>query len=375
MINARILGDLEQRLDDVHVFSVYLDGRATDFAERGSWRRVLADEVTRLRDALAGAPHAEREEFERAVGHLDALIAEHEERINGGGWVAFITAGGVHYAEEQPVPLPILADWRRGIRGAPSLHALHESDPVFVAFVDSRKGRLYRYECAELRQLATVHAHASVGAVLHMGDPSYRKTGTHGRTGTDAAALALRAGRERLYRELAAELATHARSGDLIIVGGTDPAPKDFRAAIPKSLAPSARVVDDIPGWATTHDIGLAAARHASEVRRERDRALVNAVFDAAAAGQLGVVGATDTRHALRCGAVHELLLTDKFINVNPDRAERFIHDALADQAIVEVVTGDGAARLDDRSDGVGAILRFDPQGRRSGPVRPRPAA
>jgi hypothetical protein len=55
---------------------------------------------------------------------------------------------------------------------------------------------------------------------------------------------------------------------------------------------------------------------------------------------------------------VHTLVLSTSFIALQPEVAEVFVRSALAQDARVEVVSGD-AARMLEESGGTGVLLRF----------------
>jgi stalled ribosome rescue protein Dom34 len=85
----------------------------------------------------------------------------------------------------------------------------------------------------------------------------------------------------------------------------------------------------------------------------------VGAVLERSGAHGKGVTGIQATREAMQAGAVHEVLLTSAFIDRQPDDAEDVVRAAMAQRARVELVSGNGAMLLDNKAEGVGALLRF----------------
>ncbi len=57
---------------------------------------------------------------------------------------------------------------------------------------------------------------------------------------------------------------------------------------------------------------------------------------------------------------MHTLVLSNSFVALQPEVAEVFVRSALAQDAKVEVVSGDAARTLEE-SGGAGVLLRFSP--------------
>jgi peptide subunit release factor 1 (eRF1) len=87
-------------------------------------------------------------------------------------------------------------------------------------------------------------------------------------------------------------------------------------------------------------------------------------VVDAAGAGGLAAFGREETLRALDEMRVDTLLLSRSFILQQPDLADRCVGAALAQDAAVEELSEEGAARL-DRGGGIGARLRYRVRGPR----------
>lgn len=361
MLTDRALGALERSLRGQRVLSVYVDGRVTDPARRTQWRTELAQAVEEQRALLAGATHAEREAFERAAAVLAAELRAVTGAIGAPGLVAFATEGGVQCLERLPVSVPLRVEWGEGIVLGPAMRALKESRTAAVAIVDARSARMYRYQHAALEELDELRTSVWGEPPTHMGQPPRQgfHPGTRGLAGTDAASRERRLARERLMSDLAARLAKVAGSDGWILLGGTPMAAREARGALPARLAARARIVPGLHLRATAAEIAKAAAAAASEMRRSEDLAAVERVLDGAGANGRGAAGIAGTRGAMDAGALQRLFVTLRFLDRHPAESEELIRQALARRASVEVVSGEGAERLDAEGEGVGALLRY----------------
>ena len=133
--------------------------------------------------------HPHRDEFERCVRHLDALISEFSAGVGAPGWGAFITADRVDDAQPLPAPTPTLAVWSTGPCIAPYVRSLKEWRPVVAAVSTWKSATIYRYRTSQSGTRRRV-ARASLRSTTpqHMGAPADRVAftpGTHGKTGHD----------------------------------------------------------------------------------------------------------------------------------------------------------------------------------------------
>jgi hypothetical protein len=361
MLTEQQLMELAHSLAADHVLSVYVDGQVRDPALQARWKARITTQLSTIRADLADSDHMEREAFESSVRHLDSAISAVSGAVGAPGWVAFVTASGIRYAESQPVALPDVVEWSRGARIAPYLRVLKEETPVLVAVVNSRKATLFRYRHGRLETVRQLHAHHPVGDVPHMGDTPRDRfhQGTRGRTGTEAAAQAAAAGRKRLVHELGELIVEHAGSDGWVLIGGTPKAALEAYGALPRSLSGRTTLSQRLGISASSHQIATAAAAAGSALRRARDEELVGVVFERSGGHAKAVTGVHATREATRAGAVHEVLLTSAFIDRQPDDAEDVVRAAMAHRAMVELVSGNGATLLDTKAEGVGALLRF----------------
>lgn len=362
MLTREQLVELERRLRERWVLSVYVDATVQDPAERGAWRVKLDTSLAAIRLSLRDATHDEREAFAAATARLHESLAAVSGALRSTGWVAFVTDADVPYAEGLPVPMPTLVTWERGMRIAPYLRALREHRPAIVALLDSHHARLYRYQLGRLESVETLHAHAVVGPVYHMGDapdPGFHG-GVRGTTGTDANQRTLREGLRRMLVETAERISTLAGSDAWIVLGGT-PQPTQALATLlaehedlkPRIALPSLHV------WCTEAEIARVAATTAGEMRARRDLAVMAGLVEGTPHERFAAFGQAATRRALRAGAVRELLVSRRFLDEFASAGERLVRAALDEGAEIEEVSGAAADRLDALCGGVAARLRF----------------
>src|SRR5690606_17738296 len=204
MLTPTELRELWRDLADREVLSVYLDTRVTDPAMRDAWRPAL---LTAVRAAGARIEdQEERERFDRAVAFLRDPSPPPGGAWAAPGWVAFATSDGIRYAGDLPVQPAPLAVWRVGPVIAPYMRALKQRHPVFVAVVESRSIRLYRYALGELRKLEVLEAPAdetSGNGAGASGSRGSSQPAARGSVGTEAASRR----RQAAFQKLASQFA------------------------------------------------------------------------------------------------------------------------------------------------------------------------
>lgn len=93
----------------------------------------------------------------------------------------------------------------------------------------------------------------------------------------------------------------------------------------------------------------MRALRHATAVRR---------MLRSAGVTDTSAVGEAPTLDALKSGMAEELLLTTRFIDMNPDLSATALELARQRSIRVTMVTGVAALELDLVAGGIGAVLR-----------------
>jgi hypothetical protein len=361
MLTRTQLAELYRSLGAERVLSVYIDGTATDPAQR-LWRLQLDNSLTDLRTWLEGSPHVEREQFNRCVERLKENIGSLPFGIGAPGWAAFITKDGIRDAHQLPVPVSTLAVWSTGPCLAPYMRALKESRPVVVAVTDATKADLYQYRLGRLEPLETVRAHHVIKDAPHMSAPPRQgfHKGTGGPPGRDSAQRSLLAGRDRMLAEAADRITDLAGKESWILLGGIKrevaQLAKDLESTSPNRVLE----LDSLDVHASEAEIAEAARAGASTLRDDLDAKRIEEIAGLAAAHGLGAIGPGDTRMALSQASVRELYLTHRYLLEHASETEEAIRAALDQDASVEEVSGRAAALLDEHG-GLAAGLRFRP--------------
>lgn len=362
MLTYSQLAKLERSARGYHVLHVYVDPTELDAVARRAWRKTLAGAVVAQRKALGGAPHAERNEFDKAAELLEKLTRELSDDVDGAaGWAAFLTADrSLHAGPTHRAPRTSLA-WRIGISAAPYMRLFQGPADVIVALVDARSTDIYRLSGRDVERVGHVNAHAHVGRAAHMGDSAREgfHTGTRGTALADAAQRALEVGRERMLHDVANELEALARPSGWIVIAGTRSNAHDAIKHLGKA-AQKRTVYVPGPGMdASEADIAAAATEGRHQLEIEHETARVTDIVDRAVGRGRAVVGLEPTRAALETGAARDVLATPRFFDERPDEAEAVALDVLAHGARLVEVTGQAAERLDAEAGGIAAALRF----------------
>lgn len=351
---------LVRDLSATKVLSVYLETRVTDPALREAWRPVL---TSALRDLAASLPEHERPALERARSVLDDMVPRLGGVWGAEGWVAFVTADGVHRASDVPAPCPTLVAWREGPVVAPYMRLLKEHRPVIVALVDSRSARIYRYALGVLEELPEMSLsateHPAAGTVPGPERRGRSVPAPRSATGTERARRRQVAAFESLAAALAARLTELAGEDGWILIGGTREWTRLAGDALPAHLAGRATVSATLSRDAGAAEITLAAQRAATALRAAQGHTLLTSLLEDARITGRAARGVPAVQRALRAQAVDLLLLSPAFVRGDGEEAEGAVRAALLQGADVEVLSGDAAARLDQVANGVGARLRF----------------
>jgi hypothetical protein len=360
LTNAELQG-LQRELADHNVLSVYLDTGFTDPAMREAWRPALQ---TVLRDARAQiSDDNDRAEFDRAA----ALLRDPEPSPGGTwgapGWVAFVVADGVRYANDLQVAPGTLAVWRRGPMIAPYLRALKQLRPVLVALVESGRARLFRYATGTLGGLGELSApgqeapragRPTAPSVIGASAPAPR-----GATGSDFASRRQDAAFDRLVATLGQRLAQLEGGEGWVLIGGTPEWAQLAGEALLPQFAGRILVSATLDHDASDTEIIAAAKRAATELRATQGVALVDQLIEQAGAQARATVGIPATQRALRANAVDLLLVTPNFISAHEREVEDFVRASMASGGDVEVPSGEAAEHLDQAGGGIAARLRF----------------
>jgi hypothetical protein len=357
MLERSQLVDLYRTNRDKPVLSVYLDAEQHDFAERRRWRVALKNGVSDQRQRTS-----DPEQLDRALAHLRDALEDPSGLgfLSGRGWVGFATPDELLYASSLPVPMPDLVRWEKGLRVAPYARALKQARPVVAVLVDSRHARVVRYRLGALKERASLEADTYLG---DLSDVSVQKrahahTGVRGKTGRDAAQNFLDVERDRLMSRVAEEVEKEVAREGLLVLGGAPRAVDALRNALAVPEERTSRVSSlsfDLSDAEILHAVEVAS----SELSAAGNERLLERLFEQAESNGAACLGEKDTERALLERRVQTLVFSDQMRARQPDRVDHFHGAALEQDAdVVEVALG-AASELENRGEGVGALLRY----------------
>ncbi|MBA4072214.1 MAG: hypothetical protein C0497_10320 [Gemmatimonas sp.] len=353
---------LDGELRNTPTLTLYLDGRSENPAWRTAWRRSLKQEETRLRRALADAPHAEREAFTRDIEALEEYLAHRRGTMDAPGWLGVMADAEVRLDVPLRGVTPTIGRWGHGVALAPFLCASEAGDgSAWVVVADSRAARVFRCDDDSVRRVDTVRTqtHPALEEGAAKGRRGSPHLGTRGGVGRAAAERARREARSRMLRTLAAHV--RALTPALpVFVGGTPQLLAEAMAAMAHEGVTQVIETPVLGARARVGEIARAVHEGLVQLRRAAEQQLVEELLRRYGDDALGAAGAAITGRALDERSVHTLVLSNSFVALQPEVAEVFVRSALAQDARVEVVSGD-AARLLEESGGAGVLLRFSP--------------
>lgn len=360
MLTREELTLLERDLRDDKVLSVYIDGRASDPAERRQWRQNM-DKA--LRDAAATVPEGDGEEkaaFAESVQYIEAALALITGAVGDLGWAGFATRSGLRHAESLPVPMPNLARWTTGPWISPYVRALKEERPVLVALVDAHNARLLRYAHGLIEPLEELHVRATGVPPGHMGDTPREgfHSGVRGETQRDKAQHERNVAVEALVDDVAEHLYTHGAAESWTLIGGAQTTASHLDGHVRDRLHEQVIHVPSLRVDASDAEIAAMARQAGSLLRNARDLGVINSVADTLAFSGHGAVGRMATTRALDELRVQRLYFTHRFLDALGAEAEHAVRAALRQGADVEEVSGEAADRLNDYG-GIAATLRY----------------
>ena len=354
------LVELERRMSGARVLSVYLPGPGRDPALRAAPRTMLDSALSRLRHELVGAPHAEREAFVAASEHVlrrvDGNLPAHAS-----GVAIFADENGVrHVGGLAEAPAPVV-EWKEGAVLAPYLASAARARSAIVALIDSRDARVLKYHDGRLDLMEKFHARAHVEEPIHMGDQPHGPfhAGVRGETGTDETERREWAAFDRMLHPVLhrIELAVHP---DLwLIVAGMPQSVRLLVASLPRALSGRTELVSGLTLDSSDAEIAHAADNAMRGLEQRHDASVVEHVLDKGRAGDRAAIGWRETMLALQERAASVVLMSEGFLSRSLRRAETLTRLGMEGGAQVEIIPGEGAARLDAESEGVAAELRF----------------
>lgn len=362
MLSRTKLTELYRALRDEFVLSVYVDGEATNPAERLAWRKRLDQSIAKVARGLEEAEDSDgKVAFGEALALLDQELGKVDSFIPDRGWVGFATPERMCYASAVPVPMPDLVRWERGVRVAPYVRALKQQRPVVLALVDSQHARIFRYRDGRLGEADSLEADTFMGDLSEVGSAkrASTNTGRRGDTATDAARRFRLVEAERLMKRVASAVAERAGDSGFAVIGGTPEAIGHAVEMLPKSLGDRIIQQPSLRLDMSDAEVRAAAEESASTLSGQFHGRLLDEVMDLARASGRGVLGREGTEQALREQRVETLLMSRSFVRSDPDYADRCVGAAFEQQADAVELSDPASARLDGEAGGVAARLRY----------------
>ncbi|MCZ8205028.1 hypothetical protein [Gemmatimonas sp.] len=361
MLTTAALRDLRDRLGSTRTLSIFLGESAEDPAGRTMGRRTLAHLLDHLQDDLRGASHAERVACEQAVSHAQERLGEIPFSTRFSGWVAFVTAEAVMYAEMVPVAMPTRVSWSNGPRLAPYLRAFGLPRPTAVAVMDSASARLFLWKHGVLAEQETVTTDLTLGSMDHMGAPPRPgfHTGTRGTSGADVAEQEQRTRLTKHVHAVGDRLMTLAAADGRVLVGGIPTVAQMMVSHVVSERRGQARVLAGLDVNDSAAGVAARTAVAVGEWAQELDLADLTALAEQGYPGGLAAFGLTPVFAALRDGAVDRLLISEHFLDRWPKEVESALELALDTRAQLRYLTGAAGERLDSVGGGIAARLRF----------------
>ncbi|MEN8375159.1 MAG: hypothetical protein ABFS34_06895 [Gemmatimonadota bacterium] len=361
MLTRDRLVELYRSYQDRPVLSVYVDADQHDPAQRDAWRVNLKRGIRGARAALKDASREERADFDAAAEAIEEAVGGVTSFLRGRGWVGFAGPDGLIHGDRVEVPLPDLVRWESGLRIAPYMRALKQTQPVRVVILDRRKATVYRYRDGKIEEVDHARADTFIGDLTDMGvgKRAARQSGVRGQTGTDLAQTTLDRAADQLVARLASDLCPDGCTGPLIL-GGTPEQIAALRRALPGGGG--ADCVDepslhfDVPSARLTQLVEEAASRLSSR----RSEALVAEIVERSHPGDDGCLGRDATEKALRERRVRTLAVSVGLQRRDPDLADRLIGTAIGSNgADAHLLPRDAGELLDEVGEGMGALLHY----------------
>ncbi|MCL6649150.1 MAG: hypothetical protein K6U89_12525 [Chloroflexi bacterium] len=176
------------------------------------------------------------------------------------------------------------------------------------------------------------------------------------------------------------------RAFDRWILAGPEEATSELVHLLPPALARRLVATLSLPLFASPAEVLAETLRVEQEVERQQEDALVTELLELAGGGGRATVGRAATLTALAWGGVRTLVVAEGLrlagvectqcgalaaepraqcpvcqgpVQPVEDVVERAVERALATEATVELVHGEAARKLQERGEGIGALLRY----------------
>jgi peptide subunit release factor 1 (eRF1) len=369
MLTHDKLMELYRELKTQKVLSVYVDGDQHDPAERNMWRTRLEREINiRKKELEANGDDAARHAFEEAWGHLKELLEPFDAFLPEKGWVGFATPEKAWYGESVSAATPDGIYWEDGLRVAPYVRGLKQERPVLVLLVDSQRARIIRYHQGEATELEDVRADTFMGDTTDVGISKRPSgfTGRRGETSTDLSQRILEVSADRMIKYVMEKVSHELAHDGFLVVGGVQEVVARVKKAVAKGMTGRVTEASSMHVEMSLPEVREGVKGAASELNQGFQKDLLDMVVDGARSNGKACLGRNETVRALSEMRVDTLLLSRTFIRAQPDDAEECVGAAMAQDAAVEELSEESAARLDREGGGIGARLRYRVRGQQA---------
>ena len=371
MISAQEVESLE-RIDGGGrpVLSLYLDMDPERQVTR-SYRIIFEDLVRPVRHSL---DKRSREQLEEEVALVQEFLSD---KPRGRGLVLF-TCSPIKLMRDIHLAVPVrdhLA-FEPSPDTAPLWEFMDEYERYAVAIVEKERARIFTVFMGEIEE--ETRSRSFVFGKHDQGGISQANYLRHHEAHVD-----------RHLRDVAQRLTEiyRKRPFQRLILGGPEEAVVRLRSLLPKSIVPMLIRTIAVETSATSREILRWTLQIEQELEREEEARRVDRVLDTVAAGGLGTKGVDETLFAIWSDAVNTLLVSEGVrlagtecsacgrLNTSPgeprctncggqvqaihDVFERAIERASEQEAVLDVLHGQPARRLQDEAEGMAALLRF----------------
>lgn len=361
MLTHDELVELYRSCRSTQVLSIYLDGGATDFAERKIWHKRLEQALNDVRPDPASGDEQNLKAFAAAEALLRKELEAFPNFLPGRGWIGFASAEKVLHSGASRAPMPDLVRWEPGLRVAPYVRALKQERLVVGVLVDSRRARIFTYQDGALAEPENLHTESLMGDLSDT-NQSRRATvfsGTRGKTATDAAQKLLDREEQRMLKHLVSTLQDRVGAQGRIVLGGTPEVVRHLVDLLPDPLRHRSIAASGLRVEMTDAEVKKGVEEAASRLNQQLQDEALGQVIDEARSGGRAALGADPVTRALRESRVDTLFLSRGFIRANPEYADHMVGSAFEQHAEVEELSADGGHRLDTEGEGVAARLRY----------------
>jgi hypothetical protein len=360
MLKLEEIVALSDQQNGKHTLSAYIPVEADTGNPGVAWRTLLRQGISRARERMADASHDEKVAFEDCAARLMDRAEQDMHAQGGGTWVGIASTDNFLYDETVPALLPSMVAWEKSARIVPYIAAL-QPDRALVVVVDRVHAVFYRAADGVFEEIDRIETEPRGGVGSHMSAPPKQSfhPGTRGTPGTDAADRQAVAAFKKHRLAIQERLRSHDRNGEPIIFGGASEAVAQIAPTIEANASDRFIVSDALAMTLSDAEMRSAVTTAMNQLRETRQRNLISALLSGDRHPELNVLDRKALDEALTVRNVDTLVLSRRWINGNPDDAEKLVKAAIAQNAAIEIADGEAGDELDHGCAGVAAKLRF----------------